>query len=159
MNFPMHIVAVGGLVTNDKDEILLIRDERRGWIFPGGQVEVGESLIEALIREIKEECGVAVKPRHLVGLYSNTSMKKGYNGIEMIPTIVNIDFICDYICGELTTSNESLEVRWFSREEAKKIVTFQKYIERFDNMLNYNGSIHICAFKEPFEWIDKMVIF
>lgn len=48
MTIPTHIVAVGGLVTNNKDEVLMIRDECKGWIFPGGQVEIGESLPQAL---------------------------------------------------------------------------------------------------------------
>lgn len=40
---PTHIIAVAGIVINDKDEILMIKNHRRGWEFPGGQVEVGEN--------------------------------------------------------------------------------------------------------------------
>lgn len=40
MIMPTHIVAVGGIVENEKGEILLVK-VRNGWVFPGGQVEVG----------------------------------------------------------------------------------------------------------------------
>jgi 8-oxo-dGTP diphosphatase len=40
MWMPTHIVAVGGIVENERDEILLVKG-RSGWVFPGGQVEAG----------------------------------------------------------------------------------------------------------------------
>ena len=55
---PMHTVAVGGFVTNVKNEVLLVKSPCRGWKFPGGVVETGESLTQALIREIQEESGL-----------------------------------------------------------------------------------------------------
>ena len=39
---PTHIVAAAGIVVNSNGEILLVKNNRRGWEFPGGQVEVGE---------------------------------------------------------------------------------------------------------------------
>ena len=71
MLHPKHIVAVSGLVCHPNGEILLIRGPRRGWEFPGGQVEEGENLIEALQREIQEEAGVTTSVGALVGIYSN----------------------------------------------------------------------------------------
>ncbi len=76
-----HFVAVGGFVTNEKKEVLLIKSPLRGWEFPGGMVEPGESLTEALIREVKEESGVNVSIKGIIGLYKNIEAD-----------IVNIDF-------------------------------------------------------------------
>ena len=50
MEYPTHIVAVMGIVRNEKNEILLIKSPLRGWEPPGGQVENGEDLITALER-------------------------------------------------------------------------------------------------------------
>ena len=72
MGWPVHIVAVGGLVYNNSGEILVAKSVRKNtWSFLGGQVEVGENLEEALKREIYEESGVEVTVRKLVGIYSN----------------------------------------------------------------------------------------
>ena len=157
MTFPTHIVAVGGLVVDKNDKVLLVKSPRRGWEFPGGQVEAGESLSQALIREIEEESGITAKARNIVGIYSNTSKKKGYNGVKEVPTIVNIDFICDYVCGEPRTSDESIDAGWFGKKEALEMVTFEKYLYRFKNMLSYDGSLHCCAFKEPFEFTEQLL--
>ena len=54
---PTHIVAVGGIVINDKNEILMVKHWRQGWVFPGGMVEVGENLFDGLKREVMEETG------------------------------------------------------------------------------------------------------
>ena len=50
----IHAVAVGGYVTNANNEVLLVKNPRHGWEFPGGVVDSGESLPQALIREIQE---------------------------------------------------------------------------------------------------------
>jgi 8-oxo-dGTP diphosphatase len=136
MILPTHIVASGGIITNDRDEILLVKNPRKGWEYPGGIIEPGETLPQGLVREIKEETGVDVEIVNIVEIYSNTKKKKGYNGVEEVPTIVNIDFICKYISGVLSTSNESIEVKWLSKEVASKIVN-QKQQLRFRRALDY----------------------
>lgn len=72
MTFPTHIVATGGFVEDGQGNILLVKTRDGGWVYPGGQVEVGENLIDGLIREIKEESGIDVSVGSLVGVYSNT---------------------------------------------------------------------------------------
>jgi 8-oxo-dGTP diphosphatase len=136
MILPTHIVASGGVVTNEKDEFLFIRNPRKGWEYPGGIIETGETVPQGLIREIKEETGVDVEIINVVGIYSNTKKKKGFNGVEEVPTIVTIDFICKYISGDLRTSDESIEVRWFSKEEALRIIKPKQRL-RFEKALNY----------------------
>src|SRR4051812_22410405 len=48
---PQHIVAVAGLFYDEQGRVLLVKTERRGWECPGGQVECGEDLVEASVRE------------------------------------------------------------------------------------------------------------
>jgi 8-oxo-dGTP diphosphatase len=70
--FPVHILAAAVLIRNEDGKVLLLYSKRRGWEMPGGQVENGENLIEAVTREVKEETGIDVEIDRLVGLYSNT---------------------------------------------------------------------------------------
>ena len=145
MNYT-HFVSVAGLVSNDNGEILLIKSPRRGWEYPGGMVEPGETFQEALIREIKEEAGVDVEITGFIGLCKNIEKD-----------VVNIDFSCKYIKGELATSNESSDVKWVQREKALDMVTFPLTRKRLENMLSENNKVNCFCFKrEPFEIVvDK----
>ncbi|MFD1589076.1 NUDIX hydrolase [Halorientalis brevis] len=51
--------AVGAIVTDSRDRVLLVREDEQ-WLAPGGKVEPGETREEALVREVREETGVAV---------------------------------------------------------------------------------------------------
>lgn len=52
---------------NKEDKVLLIKSERRGWEFPGGVLEQGESIFDGLKREIFEESGIIAEPEKFVG--------------------------------------------------------------------------------------------
>jgi 8-oxo-dGTP diphosphatase len=158
MNMPTHIVSVGGLVYNRQNKILLVKNPRRGWEFPGGQVENGETLTQALVREIKEESGINVKVIKMVGIYSKITSHEGYNGIKIVPTQVNIDFICKYISGKLTLSNETIDYGWFETDEGKKLITHEIYKIRIKNVLSNNKSIYYYAYNNEYTIIEKRKI-
>lgn len=66
-------------VTDDQGGLLLVRQTYvRGWVFPGGGVEFGECVEEALERELEEEAGIAATaPPELFGIYSNHAVFPG----------------------------------------------------------------------------------
>lgn len=66
-------IGVQAAVTDDRGRVLLIRHTYRpGWHFPGGGVEISETLLSAVARELEEETGVAIAaPPRLFGLYSH----------------------------------------------------------------------------------------
>jgi 8-oxo-dGTP diphosphatase len=135
--YPMHIVAVGGFVTNEKGQVLLLKSPRyEDWEFPGGQVEESETLPHALEREVFEETGVIVRVKSLVGIYSNTRK----------PSILNMDFICEYVSGEPRTSDESLLVEWVERDEALSRVQRKIINKRLKNMLEFDGEVNYAAY-------------
>ena len=143
MNYT-HFVSVSGLVSNDNGEILLINSPRRGWEYPGGMVEPGETFQDALIREIKEEAGVDVEITGFIGLCKNVEKD-----------VVNIDFSCRYLSGELTTSSESSEVMWVRKEDALDMVTFPLTRKRLQNMLSGSDKVSCFCFKrEPFKVVE-----
>jgi 8-oxo-dGTP diphosphatase len=106
------------------------------WEFPGGQVEEGETIPHALEREVFEETGIVVWVKSLVGIYSNTRK----------PSIVNMDFICEYVSGEPATSAESTEVEWVDREEALSRVKREAIYKGLKNMLEFSGEITYRAY-------------
>ena len=65
--FPTHIIAGAGIVINEHQEILMVKTHRGGWVFPGGQVEVGENVIDAVKREIIN-IGIPSLPNISIGL-------------------------------------------------------------------------------------------
>ena len=131
-----HLVSVAALVTNDEGKILLVNSPWRGWEYPGGLIEPGESFEAALKREIREESGVEAEITGFVGICKNL----GGN-------IVNIDFTARYTGGELTTSDESTEVGWFTPEAAMEMVTFPLTKKRLANMLSGSKSVHLFGFR------------
>jgi ADP-ribose pyrophosphatase YjhB (NUDIX family) len=66
--------VAGAIPVDDQGRVVLLRrgfDPRRGlWTFPGGFVELGESVEEAALRETAEELGMAIEVERLVGVYS-----------------------------------------------------------------------------------------
>lgn len=135
-----HLVSCAGLVTNDEGKILLVNSPWRGWEYPGGLIEPGETFQQALKREIREEAGVEVEILAFIGICKNLEKN-----------IVNIDFSCRYVGGTLTTSEESTEVIWATEEEAFRLITFPLTQKRLQNMLKKDREVHLFGFvREPF---------
>lgn len=146
MAWPTHIVAAGGYVFDKKGNILIVKTKNRGWDCTGGQIEVGENIEEGVLREILEESGVKASVRSLVGIYSNVGQHLFYDGITSVPTKVMFDFICDYIDGELTTSDETTDVIWVPKNRVLEYITTPAGLIRFKNVIEFNGNIHYCSY-------------
>jgi len=131
MGTPKHIVAGAAFITNQAGKVLLVESPRRGWESPGGQVEEGENLIEALQREILEETGIAASIGALVGIYSNIKL----------PTKLMFSFLGQQISGELHTSNESLQTEWVERDEVLQRITRPAIHDRMRDMLKFSGHV------------------
>lgn len=115
------LVGVGAVIIKD-GKILMIKrafDPGKGrWSVPGGLVEVGERLAEACEREAEEETGIKVKVLEMIGAYDmivpDDSGKIKYH-------YVLIDFLARPTGGEERESQEVLERRWVSYDEAKQL--------------------------------------
>lgn len=141
-----HLVSVAAMVHNDEGKILLVKSPWRGWEYPGGLIEPGETFETALRREIREEAGVEVEIERFVGICKNVEKN-----------IVNIDFVCRYVSGELTTSEESTEVIWAAPEQAMEMITFPLTKKRLNNMLSLDKNAHFFGFiREPFTVVEDV---
>jgi len=138
--FPTHIVAVDGIVKNNNGEILLVRQVDGGhYAIPGGQVEVGENLIDALAREIKEETGYDVAVDKLICVSSNTAVNEGRHGYAIVPTKVIFGFTCTLLGGEAATSDETSEVVWIPKAQVLDYITNAALRKRFESYLSFNS--------------------
>lgn len=144
----VHFVSAAGLVYKD-DKVLLIKSKNRGWELPGGVVEQGESVLDGLKREISEESGVTAEAEKLVGIYQRLSSKPGYGPLEgmVLPTTVNLTFICKYMGGKEAVLDESIEVAWFAPNEAKEKITDPYIRKAVEDLLEFDGRQHFCTFK------------
>lgn len=141
-HFPTHIVAVYGIVKNERDEILLLKHRDRGvWMFPGGQVESGENLIDALLRETREESNMEVTVERLYCVSSNTGTYQGYNGYGLIPTKVIFGFIGSFVSGDFKESDETTESFWCPKEEVLSALVVPDFIEKYKAYLNFTGEV------------------
>ena len=122
---PKHIVSAAVIVMNEKQEILLLRGPKRGWEMPGGQVEEGESLKAAAIRETMEETGIEVDILSFCGIFQNVQR-----------SICNTLFLAKPVGGKLTTSSESLEVGFFPLEEGLEMVEWGNFRQRIEHCLD-----------------------
>ncbi len=107
------IIGCGNLVVR-AGSYLLVREgkpsARARFNLPAGKPEVGETLIEAAVREAKEESGLDVTVDHLVGLYHCPQTGEGFG-------VLNIVFASRVTGGTIATSVAHPEVRYFTREE------------------------------------------
>ncbi|MER5262815.1 NUDIX domain-containing protein [Actinosynnema sp. NPDC002837] len=105
-------VAVSAIVQDSTGRLLMIRrTDNDKYAIPGGGQDVGETLAQAVVREVEEETGIHVEVTGLVGLYSNPNHVIAYDDGEVRQEF-SICFRAQPIGGELRTSSESKEVLW-----------------------------------------------
>lgn len=146
MAWPTHIVAASGYVLDAAGNILLVKTYNRGFDGTGGQIENGESIEEGVLREVLEESGITATVRALVGVYSNVGEHEGYNGMPPIPTKVMLDFLCDYVSGEPTPSEETSEVVWVPRARALSYITHPTVRYRLEKALHFDGRVVYASY-------------
>lgn len=107
-----HSVSVAGIIVDDQDRALLIKRRDNGhWEPPGGVLEAGETIPDALEREVLEETGIKIAtPAVLTGVYKN-----------MTGLIVSLVFRCEAIDGNPTTGAETRALRWATRDEVVEL--------------------------------------
>ncbi len=117
-------VGVGAIIINDLGQLFLSqrgplsRNERGLWEFPGGSVEFGEKLADALKREIKEEFGVLIEVGALLDISDHILAEEGQHWVS--PT-----FLCRIISGapSIQEPGKSSQIGWFDLDHLPKNLT------------------------------------
>jgi 8-oxo-dGTP pyrophosphatase MutT (NUDIX family) len=132
------------VVTNDDGEILLIRRSDNGnWAFPGGAMDVGESLPDTAVRETAEETGIDVEITGLVGIFTDPRHVILYTSNGEVRQEFSIVFAARPVGGSPTTSAESTEVRWVPVAEVGGLEMDRSMRMRLDHFLASPRDIHL----------------
>jgi len=111
------VPSVNVVVTNAGGDLLLIRrSDNQNWAVPGGAIDLGESMVQAAVRETKEETSMDCSVTGLVGIYTNPKHVILYTSNGEVRQEFSILLTARATGGAPTPSEESSEVRWVARE-------------------------------------------
>ena len=109
------VAGVGGVVLRGHDVLLVKRafPPRAGeWSLPGGRLELGESLVDGVRREVREETGIEVEVGPLVEVFDR--VHRDQDGRVRFHFVI-ADFLCHPIGGMLAAGDDAADVRWVAR--------------------------------------------
>lgn len=135
-------VGVGAIIVNDARQLFLAKrgneakNERGSWEFPGGSVEFGETLAQALKREMREEYGVEIEVGELLDVADHILPEEGQHWVS--PT-----FICRIVSGqpEIAEPEKCAAIGWFSPAEIPEPlsvisrINLDHYLERLEKRI------------------------
>ena len=111
-------ITVDALIPIEGDSIILIKRKnppfKDHWAIPGGFLELGETLENAVIREAKEETSLDIEPIKIINIYSDPNRDpRGH--------IITAAFYCKKISGTLKADSDAKEIKIFKRKAIKNI--------------------------------------
>lgn len=117
----IFFVAAHALIMDSEKKVLTLKRAEctnympLKWDIPGGTVEVGETVEEALVRELNEETGIQIKPLYPIYAYSNLSQLPQRQTVQIV-------YMCEYQQGEVTLNpKEHIEYKWVHYDDLKKL--------------------------------------
>ena len=108
---PVPSVGVGAVIVRDGRVVLIRRGKeplKGRWVVPGGTLEWGEGLEDAVVREIGEETGLLVRPRALLTVFDR--IDRGPDGVRYHYVI--LDYLCEWVSGDLCAGSDAAEAAW-----------------------------------------------
>lgn len=122
-------VATKAIIKNQEGKYLILVKSSKEDInpntydLPGGRINFGEKLEDAVTREVKEETGLDIKPQKVFEAWTFT--KEGFQ-------LVGINYLCEFVGGDLKLSEEHDNAEWY----AKTDITLDKFPEWLVNSIS-----------------------
>ena len=107
--------TVGAVILNPDNKVLICKSSKwnQKYVIPGGHIEAGEKMEEALIREVKEETGLEVYDLELLGITESIYSKSFQNQKHFI----FIDYICRSDSDQVVLNDEAQSYQWIKLSE------------------------------------------
>ncbi|WP_088033869.1 NUDIX domain-containing protein [Evansella clarkii] len=110
--------GVAVIILNGEKQVLLQkRADVELWGIPSGHIEIGETVSEAAIREVKEETNLDIRIKKLIGVYSEPDSQVFAYPNGKVVHFITTCFLAEITGGEVRcNSDESLEIKFFGSE-------------------------------------------
>ena len=112
----------GGILADEEGRVLLqLRGDKKTWAIPGGAMELGETSLQAALREFHEETGIAVEAKRLLNVYTN--FDESYPNGDKVQTVVflyELQALEDFDISNFH-NEETLRLGFFSKEEIAEL--------------------------------------
>ncbi|MEB3023995.1 NUDIX hydrolase [[Mycobacterium] crassicus] len=106
------VPSASAIVTDGHGHILLVkRRDNTLWALPGGGHDIGETIEQTAIREVKEETGLDVEVTGLTGIYTNPAHVVAFTDGEVRQQF-SLCFTTRVLAGELAIDHESTDIAW-----------------------------------------------
>jgi 8-oxo-dGTP pyrophosphatase MutT (NUDIX family) len=137
------VPSVTAIVPNDQGKLLLVhKTDNDLWALPGGAMDVGESMADTVVREVKEETGIDIAVTGVVGIYTNPNHVMAYDDGE-VRQQCSICFTTRLLGGHLATSSETSEVAWVAPEWLDSLIMHPSMRLRIDHYLERRPTPYI----------------
>jgi 8-oxo-dGTP pyrophosphatase MutT (NUDIX family) len=116
------VPSVAAVIRDEKGRVLLQEKSAwEGWSLPAGAIEPGETPEQALRREVREETGLTVEPREIIGVLGGIEFRHKYANGDLVEYTVVL-YRCDVLAkGTTPLDTETQSLRYFGAAELPKI--------------------------------------
>ena len=131
--YPTPKVDIRGVIFK-KDRILLVREKIDGlWALPGGWADIGYTPSQIVVKEVKEEAGLEVKPVKLIALLDKNCHAHPPSALHVYKLFI----LCDIIGGSAEPGMETSEVAFFSRDEIPDLSVERNTIDQIHFLFDH----------------------